>query len=319
MTSVSVIIPNYNRASLIGETIENILGQSLPPLEVIVVDDGSTDNSIEVLKKFGNKIKLIKQNNRGPGAARNAGLRVASGAFIQFFDSDDLMTSNKLEVQVRLLESNTEADLVYGPYVMAEKVNGEWKQTEAIIQYFPLPPKPLNAIVTEGWCAITQSCLFRKEVIENAGPWREDLMPHEDKEYWYRLGKMIRRSLHENESCVFYRQHSQQITDLQVRTMTRTLDGIKAFDMILEQSKIDHVPVLSRMMCAGMRAGYVKYLNRNSHFEIQNTWTDEIYYMLYRVVQKAGRMKTKTNWQPHHGALNSPEKFASYKRLLGHN
>ncbi len=88
MSAVSVIIPNYNRAAIIGETIENMLSQTLTPHEIIIVDDGSNDNSLEVLKKFGNKIQLITQSNKGPGAARNAGLAVATGTYIQFMDSD---------------------------------------------------------------------------------------------------------------------------------------------------------------------------------------------------------------------------------------
>gem|GEM_PF-5011888 len=68
---VSVVIPNFNRAGIIGETIENMLRQSLPPHEVIVVDDGSTDNSAGVIRSFGSRVKLIQQENKGPGAARN--------------------------------------------------------------------------------------------------------------------------------------------------------------------------------------------------------------------------------------------------------
>src|SRR5579864_366780 len=95
--NVSVIVPNYNRETLIGETISNLLAQTLPPSEIIVVDDGSTDKSVDVIRSFGDKIKLIQQSNQGPGAARNAGLRIATGDFIQFQDSDDLFSLNKIE------------------------------------------------------------------------------------------------------------------------------------------------------------------------------------------------------------------------------
>src|SRR5262245_27872009 len=113
-TSVSVIIPNYNRAALVGETIDNMLAQSLPPAEVIVVDDGSVDDSVAVIDSFVNRVKLIRQPNRGPGAARNAGLEIATGDFIQFMDSDDLASLNKLEDQVALL-NRTGASVAFSP------------------------------------------------------------------------------------------------------------------------------------------------------------------------------------------------------------
>ena len=87
VATISVVIPNYNRAALIGETIENSLRQTRPPDELIVVDDGSTDNFVRVIRNFGNRVVLIEQANKGPGAARNAGLASATGDFVQFFDS----------------------------------------------------------------------------------------------------------------------------------------------------------------------------------------------------------------------------------------
>ncbi len=116
MNGVSVIIPNYNRETLIGETISNLLKQSLPPCEIIIVDDGSTDKSVEIIRSCGAKIKQIQQNNPGAGAARNAGLRAAIGEFIQFQDSDDLFSLNKMAVQAKLLEQ-TGADIAFSPWV----------------------------------------------------------------------------------------------------------------------------------------------------------------------------------------------------------
>ena len=84
MTSLSVIIPNYNRAALIGETLDNVFAQTRPPDEVIVVDDGSTDDSVAVIERYGARITLIRQANAGPGAARNRGLAAARGELIQF-------------------------------------------------------------------------------------------------------------------------------------------------------------------------------------------------------------------------------------------
>src|SRR4029450_2117030 len=113
---ISVIIPNYNRASTVTETIENMLRQSHQPDEVIVVDDGSTDKSREVIREFGQRGRLVGQSNQGPAAARNAGLEVASGEFVQFMDSDDVASLNKLELQLDAL-THTGAELADWPWV----------------------------------------------------------------------------------------------------------------------------------------------------------------------------------------------------------
>jgi Glycosyl transferase family 2 len=86
----SVIIPTFNRAALIARTLDSVLGQTLADLEVIVVDDGSTDSTPAVVANFGARVKFLQQQNRGPGAARNVGLRSATGEFVAFLDSDDL-------------------------------------------------------------------------------------------------------------------------------------------------------------------------------------------------------------------------------------
>jgi len=144
MPDISVIIPAYNRAGLIGATLRSLLNQTLPAKEIIVVDDGSTDGTAEkTLEAFENwkletgnlkkddgepfsgnsksnipnpTFKILRQANAGPGAARNRGLAEATGEFIHFFDSDDIAAPNKHEVQLRAL-LETDADIAYGPWV----------------------------------------------------------------------------------------------------------------------------------------------------------------------------------------------------------
>jgi GT2 family glycosyltransferase len=156
--NISVIIPAYNRAALIGETLKSLLNQTVPATEIIVVDDGSTDGTAEKtleafenwkletgdLKKDGREqfsatstsgiqhpiLKILHQANAGPGAARNRGLAEATGEFIHFFDSDDIAAPNKHEVQLlALLE--TGADIAYGPWVKGRFVNLTTEDTES--------------------------------------------------------------------------------------------------------------------------------------------------------------------------------------------
>lgn len=111
LKKVSVIIPNYNYGRYLSEAVESVLNQNYKNLEVIVVNNGSTDNSLEVLKTFGNRIKVVDQPNLGQSGARNTGLDHAVGEYIAFLDADDYWHPKKIEKQVSLLNNNTQ--LVY--------------------------------------------------------------------------------------------------------------------------------------------------------------------------------------------------------------
>jgi glycosyltransferase involved in cell wall biosynthesis len=100
---VSVIIPTYNRAGVISQTIDNVLSQTYKHIELTVIDDGSTDETQSVLRKYGNRIRVITQANAGPAAARNRGIEASRGEIIAFQDSDDLWMPTKLEQQVAIL------------------------------------------------------------------------------------------------------------------------------------------------------------------------------------------------------------------------
>jgi glycosyltransferase involved in cell wall biosynthesis len=115
---VSVIIPCYNAGDTIIESVESVFAQTYKDIEIIIVDDGSTDNSIEILKNYlaqngnSNKVNIISQENKGPSAARNRGIGMAKGNYIAFLDSDDIWKSNKVEIQVQILNQDKEAYLI---------------------------------------------------------------------------------------------------------------------------------------------------------------------------------------------------------------
>tara|TARA_R110002049_G_scaffold4601_1_gene31696 strand:- start:89286 stop:90332 length:1047 start_codon:yes stop_codon:yes gene_type:complete len=106
---VSVIIPCYNAASTIGETIESVLAQSHTAVEIIVVDDGSTDNSLQVLAGYRDRIRLVSGPNRGGCAARNTGFDLSAGEYIQFLDADDLIHPEKLRIQIEQINERRDA------------------------------------------------------------------------------------------------------------------------------------------------------------------------------------------------------------------
>jgi len=111
---LSAIVPTYNAAGFLAEAIESIRWQTYQPVEIIVVDDGSTDDTAEVVRGLGGEIRYVEQANAGPAAARNRGLELAQGELIAFLDADDRWPRDKLEIQVPRLLGNPELDLVLG-------------------------------------------------------------------------------------------------------------------------------------------------------------------------------------------------------------
>ncbi len=115
--NISVIIPVYNGAKYLAEAIESVLAQVLAPAEIIVVNDGSTDRSLEIACQFLPRITIVSQENKGAGAARNTGIGVATGRYLAFLDADDLWTPEKLMIQRSFLEGQPGTDMVFGTVV----------------------------------------------------------------------------------------------------------------------------------------------------------------------------------------------------------
>lgn len=109
---ISIIIPAHNAGRMIGETLDSVMRQTYPHREIIVVDDGSTDDTYERLAPYRSSIRYIRQENAGVGAARNAGLRAASGDYIAFLDADDLWLPEKLEIQLEVAKRHPESGLI---------------------------------------------------------------------------------------------------------------------------------------------------------------------------------------------------------------
>ena len=194
---ISVVVPTYNYAHFLTATIKSIQLQTYGNWECIIIDDGSTDNTkqlIERLSAADNRIKYFYQKNAGPAVARNLGIRKSTGEFIQFLDGDDLIENKKFEIQRHTLEQHAEYDIVYGGVKYFTSVNpeklflninlndqGAWmsnvsgKGDEVI----------LNLI--EGNIMVISSPLIRKSVFNKFGGFDEQLYYNEDWELWLRL------------------------------------------------------------------------------------------------------------------------------------
>lgn len=168
---VSTIIPVYNRGEMLREAVASVLAQSWRPIEIIIVDDGSTDDTSQVMAELRSRnsdaIRLLQQANAGPGVARQAGLALAEGEFVQFLDSDDLLLPDKFTLQVAGLRSDPEAGIAYGKTYTREqgvRLVGPAQHTgERHRTLFPaLLKEPL-------WPTLTP--LYRHALLEAVGPW----------------------------------------------------------------------------------------------------------------------------------------------------
>ncbi len=182
MPAVSVIIPTWNRAASLREAVGSVASQDFTDREIIVVDDGSTDDTPSVARALGDAIRYVRQENRGPGAARNHGIRLARGRYIAFLDSDDLFLPGKLAAQVACFEERPEIGLVYTACMVLED-GREARRYEADLFGWVYPE------VVMGCNLPTPSVMVRADVLAAVGGFSENLRWAEDLDLWRRVAR----------------------------------------------------------------------------------------------------------------------------------
>lgn len=212
MPKISVIIPSYNRAAYITNAIGSVLSQTYQDFEVIIVDDGSTDNTEEIVKSYfkvyeKEKIRYFYQRNQGPGATRNYGIRQARGEYVAFLDADDVLLPNALKERYDFLENHNDAALTFTDYYLSKR-NADGVNTEPILQksgflnrfkgiidwhygvefifneqfycrYLSFRPHPIH----------TNTVMVRKNVLNDIGLFRTDIFACEDVDLWLRISR----------------------------------------------------------------------------------------------------------------------------------
>lgn len=188
---VSVVIPTFNRAATIVRAVESVLQQTYRPLELIVVDDGSTDETSEVLKRYGDAIVYVPQDNAGPAAARNRGIRQSQGDLIAFLDSDDVWLATKLERQVAVLErAGPEAPCCLCN-TLIRTPDGQERDSFAIAWLRMREPEGLwlnpAVILATRFVLFCQAALVRRKPLLDCGGFDEQLWLMEDHDLALRL------------------------------------------------------------------------------------------------------------------------------------
>lgn len=178
---VSVIIPCYNAERWIAEAIDSCLNQTYPSVEIIVINDGSTDNSLEIIKSYGDKIVWETGEKKGGNHARNRGFALSKGKYIQFLDADDYILPEKIARQVSFLEE-TDAEVVYGDWRHRQHLpSGETFLEDVNIS--GAQPDILESLLADWW--VSPACiLFTRKVVEKSRGWDESLRAGQDRDFF---------------------------------------------------------------------------------------------------------------------------------------
>jgi glycosyltransferase involved in cell wall biosynthesis len=225
MTKISIAIPAYNAELCLRETLESALKQTCPAHEILLVDDGSTDGTEQIARSFGDRIRYIRQKNQGVSAARNTAIREATGDWIAFLDSDDLIVPDKLEKQTAAIEANPKLVVVYSAFTYLYSDGS----TYGMPAFHAADLWPAIRYRTP---ILPSTSVIRLSALEEVGGFSTSYHHAEDWELWFRL---VRRYTPEGfqevqESLVFYRCWENNATKDFLRSAAAC---IQLLDMVL--------------------------------------------------------------------------------------
>ena len=203
MIKISVAIPAYNSAAYLQEALDSVLVQTFPAHEIVVVDDGSTDSTPEIARSYGDKIRYIRQENQGSAAARNTAIRAATGEWIAFLDSDDVMLPEKLQQQAAVLEANPHLDVVYSAFTYLYP-DGSTREMPVFPASELWPAIRYRTPILPSTSIVRRAALLAIEGF-NTGPSRRLV---EDWDLWFRLVRHCSAAAfqQQTESLTLYRQ-----------------------------------------------------------------------------------------------------------------
>ena len=203
MPLISVIIPCFNAEPWIRQTLQSVISQGLDNMEIIVIDDGSTDESANIVEKDFTFVRLIRTKNQGASKARNLGTEISKGEFIQYLDADDLLAPDKLKIQMEALR-NSDADIAYGNWQeFREMPGGNFVKTKEFKRKMSMPDIDL---FSDFWCP-PAVYLFRRSIVEKIGGWNERLPIIQDARFVLDCALHAGRFVYCEGLMAYYRAH----------------------------------------------------------------------------------------------------------------
>ncbi|BAI62004.1 putative glycosyltransferase [Methanocella paludicola SANAE] len=300
---VSVIVATYNRENVISDTIDSIFNQTFQDYEIIIVDDGSTDNTNAILKKYGNKINYVNIYHSGsPSYARNTGIKLAKGKYIAILDSDDLWFPEKLEKQVNFMENHSDVGVLGTFFETVNDDNGNKK-----IYLLPTNPNILK------WCLIFSNCIahssviIRSEIIKMLGYYDKSVDFCEDYDLWIRASRitnianlpevLLSYHIHDSSiSSVYFEEQEKIALCIMILNVRKILNNNVSDEIILNMKRVyngfllnnnDEVENAFNIMFEL----YNHYTNNNNlNLKELNSISNIVMYLLLRQVIKERNM-----------------------------
>ena len=229
---VSVVIPCYNQAQFLREAIEGVLAQTHPRIELVVVDDGSSDNTVDVVAHYP-RVRCVRQENRGVAEARNAGFRATSGQYVLFIDADDRLTPKAVEAHLRCFAEHPQARFVVGDVqtiVGDESYRGSLDRPVVVSAPWHISPANMEAhqyrhLLEVDHIANTIAVMFQRSAFETVGGFKTYFSPAEDYELLLRTARVF-PSAHHRTIVAYYRRHGANTTRqgvIMLRAMRRVM------------------------------------------------------------------------------------------------
>lgn len=211
-TLVTIIIPIFNQARFVLETIGSAVRQTHKNTEIVVIDDGSTDEGAELLRReFGNLITLIQQRNAGPSAAINAGLAAARGDFIALLGGDDLCIEERIAIQLEIMGA-TAHDIIFSKPQLIDDHGRRMADNTFPVFFKDVEPRLLRTLLVEGNFLCASSALMRRRVVEKIGLFHPGLIQLQDYEYWLRAAASGLSLAEFEPRIVKYRRHATNLS-----------------------------------------------------------------------------------------------------------
>jgi len=276
---VSVVIPTYNSARFLPRTLEAVLGQSHPAHEVIVVDDGSTDNTQAVIEPFLDRVTYHRQPNfGGPSGPRNVGIQLAKGEFVAFCDSDDILKPDSLADAVAAFSAFPQIDFIWGDYEVIDEQD-EVQRSRGMDTYQDfraslhatdheslgiMEPGTTYRWLLRGLFMGISAVVVRRKVLIDAGPFDETLKNSDDREMWLRVARGGACFAYLDRIRFSYRKHSGSVTNRGYLRMPSVISNLERQIPFIEQpADLDYV----RRRINRCRLGYAWGLRLNGDLD----------------------------------------------------